>query len=150
MKKAKKDQDADGEDEGAAAGDAASTPENVRVKDWRHRLQKTFLGKVPPMDEDMPDIDALFRAVEQTEVGIEGLQYSKIGKVTRHIAALTPSKVPRDAEFKFRERAKSLVERWQVVLNAAKVPANGDKGTSTAGSPGKDNLARSTHLPRDF
>ncbi|KAJ3533773.1 hypothetical protein NMY22_g7199 [Coprinellus aureogranulatus] len=122
----------------ANQGDAGSSPENVRVKDWRHKLQKTFLGKVPPKDEDMPDIDALFKTVEGTEVGIEGLQYSKIGKVMRHIAALAPSKVPRDAEFKFRERAKALVERWQGVLNAAKVPTNGTPVTAAAGSPGKE------------
>jgi len=38
----------------------------------------------------------------------------------RHIAALQEPKVPRDAEFKFRERARALVERWQGILSSAK------------------------------
>ena len=38
----------------------------------------------------------------------------------RHIAALADEKVPRDNDFKFRGRAKSLVERWHQILNANK------------------------------
>jgi hypothetical protein len=49
----------------------------------------------------------------------------------RHIAALSPEKIPRDSEFSFKDRAKVLVDRWQEVLNASK--ANGtDAGTDTA------------------
>lgn len=47
-------------------------------------------------------------------------QHSKIGKVMRHIAILEPEKVPRDAEFHFRERAKALVDKWHQILNANK------------------------------
>ena len=58
------------------------------------------------------------------------LQFSKIGKVMRHIAVLTDDKVPGDEQFKFRDRAKALVDRWHGVLNAGKPPgekeANGD------------------------
>ncbi len=38
----------------------------------------------------------------------------------RHIAALAEEKIPNDNQFKFRERAKALVDRWQQVLNANK------------------------------
>lgn len=38
----------------------------------------------------------------------------------RHIHALTPDKVPRDEEFKFRERAKALVDKWHDIINAKK------------------------------
>lgn len=34
----------------------------------------------------------------------------------RHIHALSDDKVPRDDEFKFRERAKVLVDKWHDVL----------------------------------
>lgn len=47
-------------------------------------------------------------------------QFSKIGKVMRHIAALTADKVPRDDEFKFRDRAKVLVDKWQRILSSSK------------------------------
>jgi hypothetical protein len=50
----------------------------------------------------------------------------------RHITALTPDKVPRDDEFKFRERAKALVEKWHQILKP-----NGESGTNgTAKSDG--------------
>ena len=64
------------------------------------------------------------------------LQFSKIGKVMRHIAALPAEKVPRDDEFKFRERARVLVDKWHQILGANKpngteAAANGD----AAGEP---------------
>ena len=49
-------------------------------------------------------------------------QFSKIGKVMRHIHALSEDKVPRDEEFKFRERAKILVDKWHDVLKANGAP----------------------------
>ncbi|KAF6745265.1 hypothetical protein DFP72DRAFT_974406, partial [Ephemerocybe angulata] len=108
-------------------------PEAVQVRDWRHKLQKMFLGKVLPKDEGMPEIDELFRTVEAKEdITIEQLQFSKIGKVMRHIAALPAGKVPRDAEFRFRERARALVERWQAILTKSK------EGESKGGSPAKE------------
>ena len=50
----------------------------------------------------------------------------------RHIAALDDGKIPRDDEFKFRTRAKDLVDKWHQILNANK-PPNGSPTTSTAG-----------------
>jgi hypothetical protein len=44
----------------------------------------------------------------------------------RHIAALPEDKVPRDAEFKFRERSDVLVKKWHQILNATKGGANGE------------------------
>lgn len=48
-------------------------------------------------------------------------QFSKIGKVMRHITALSDDKVPLDSQYKFRDRAKVLVERWQHIINASRV-----------------------------
>ena len=36
----------------------------------------------------------------------------------RHVTALPEDKVPRDSEFKFRERAQALVDKWYQILNA--------------------------------
>ena len=46
----------------------------------------------------------------------------------RHIAILSEEKVPRDAEFRFRDRAKALVDKWHQILNAGK--PNGDSATA--------------------
>ena len=61
----------------------------------------------------------------------------------RHISLLPEEKVPRDAEFKFRDRANALVDQWRQLLyanrpNDAEVAINGaikveedDKGVET-------------------
>lgn len=49
----------------------------------------------------------------------------------RHIHALTPERVPRDEEFKFRERAKTLVDKWHDILNAGKINGNTSDGPKT-------------------
>ncbi len=60
------------------------------------------------------------------------LQFSKIGKVMRHINALGDDRLPPgcEAQFRFRERAKTLVDRWHQVLNGGKEDAtkNGHVG----------------------
>jgi hypothetical protein len=96
----------------------AEDPEAQKVREWRHKLQKTFLGKTPAKNEDMPTADDLFRTVENYEnMEIKYLQFSKIGKVMRHIAGLPDGTPPRDDEFKFRERAQKLVDKWAVKTN---------------------------------
>ncbi|KIK05161.1 hypothetical protein K443DRAFT_675316 [Laccaria amethystina LaAM-08-1] len=127
-KKAKRDRDDDA-DEVKGSEDN----ESIKVRDWRHRLQKTFLSnKSLPREEEMPNLNELFKTVENYEgMTIEQLQFSKIGKVMRHIAVLTEDKVPRDDEFKFRLRAGALVERWHKILNANK----GAGGGSTSAAP---------------
>ncbi|KAI9061701.1 hypothetical protein FKP32DRAFT_1594220 [Trametes sanguinea] len=117
-KKAKRDKDEDGD------SPLLHDPEALKVREWRHRLQKAFLNsKAPPKEEDMPGLDQLFSTVESYDnMTIEYLTFSKIGKVMRHIYALSEDKVPRDDEFKFRERAKVLVDKWHDVLKANGAP----------------------------
>jgi len=96
----------------------------------------------------MPALDNLFATVENYEkINIQYLSFSKIGKVMRHIAVLTEDKVPRDAEFHFRDRAKALVDKWHQILNANKpngaessapmANGKGDEGDKGA-NPGSD------------
>lgn len=54
----------------------------------------------------------------------------------RHIHALPAEKVPRDEEFKFRERANVLVQKWHDIINANKTTSqpqqtNGDSGSNS-------------------
>ncbi|GJE92844.1 hypothetical protein PsYK624_090020 [Phanerochaete sordida] len=124
----------------------AKDPEAVKVRDWRHKLQKAFLSKAVPKEEDMPGFDQLFRTVEEYEsMSLQYLSFSKIGKVMRHIHALSAEKVPRDDEYKFRERAKVLVDKWHDILSANKEAAirkpatNGKPHAEDAGAAnGKD------------
>ncbi|KAJ6456772.1 hypothetical protein C8R47DRAFT_1082303 [Mycena vitilis] len=106
-----------------SAAQLESDPEALKVREWRHKLQKTFLSsnKSVPKEEEMPQVDLLFTTVEgYHDMSIEYLTFSKIGKVMRHIHLLEPDRVPRDDEFKFRDRAKALVDKWHGILNANK------------------------------
>ncbi|EPQ56881.1 Tudor/PWWP/MBT [Gloeophyllum trabeum ATCC 11539] len=120
------------EDEADSA--LTNDPEATKVKDWRHKLQKAFLNtKATPKPEEMPDLDKLFTTVETYDnMTLEYLQFSKIGKVMRHIHALKTEQVPRDDEFKFRERAKVLVDKWHEILDAKKEKPAGPNGTTPA------------------
>lgn len=53
----------------------------------------------------------------------------------RHIHALNADKVPRDDEFKFRERAKSLVDKWHEILSASKAAEGAVRKPATNGKP---------------
>ncbi|OCH89065.1 hypothetical protein OBBRIDRAFT_779052 [Obba rivulosa] len=143
-KKAKRDKE---EEEGDAS--LEKDPEAQKVRDWRHKLQKAFLNtKAVPKDEDMPGLDRLFSTVESYEgMNIQYLQFSKIGKVMRHIYALTPEKVPLDDEYKFRDRAKALVDKWQGILNAHK--ANGAAETKPAANGAQADADAKTAEPTD-
>jgi len=104
------------------SGDQASGA----VKSWRHKLQKSFLtkGRVLSADE-MPPLDDLFKTIENFDMSVENLKWSKIGKVMRHITKLPEEQLPRNDEFKFRERAQALVDNWSKVYASTAQPKNG-------------------------
>jgi TFIIS helical bundle-like domain len=80
----------------------------------------------------MPSWDELFTTVETYDnMTIQYLQFSKIGKVMRHIQSQGDGKIPRDDEFKFKDRAKALVEKWHQILNSNK--SNGTASTTAKG-----------------
>ncbi|KAJ6454393.1 hypothetical protein C8R45DRAFT_1037974 [Mycena sanguinolenta] len=98
-------------------------PEALKVRKWRQKLQKTFLGNSTytpqPTAELMPAVDALFKTVEgYRDMNVEYLTFSKISKVMRHIHRLDEIKVPRDDEFQFRKRANALIDKWDGILNS--------------------------------
>ncbi|KAJ7940016.1 hypothetical protein B0H13DRAFT_2260980 [Mycena leptocephala] len=98
-----------------------SDPQALKVREWRHKLQKTFLSnnKALPKEDEMPTVDALFTTVEGYQnMNIGYLTFSKIGKVMHHIHLLDAAKVARDDEFHFRDRAKALVDKWHEILNS--------------------------------
>lgn len=90
----------------------STDPVCMKVKDWRHKLQRAFLsGKSLPTAEDMDQHDETFRAIEEYKgMTIEALSYSKIGKVMKKIVTLEG--IPRNDELKITERAKKLMDGW--------------------------------------
>lgn len=63
----------------------------------------------------------------------------------RHIHALSPEKVPRDDEFKFRERAKSLVDKWHEILSASKASEGAVRKPVTNGKPHAEDAGASVN-----
>lgn len=145
------------------AAKVSTDPEAMKVRDWRHKLQKTFLSHKGNPKEEVScsecftyhfspcctrkcPISTHFSQQSRIMTTLRlntskyvlthifdlisirqrdfCYQFSKIGKVMRHIAVLPDDKVPRNAEFKFKDRADALVKKWQQILNANK-PANG-------------------------
>ncbi|KAJ7894678.1 hypothetical protein B0H14DRAFT_2682688 [Mycena olivaceomarginata] len=92
-------------------------PTALKVREWREKLQKMLLSNPSSAKEDeMSAVDALFSILEQFEgMNPVCLAFSKIDKVMRYIYVLEPHKVPRDDEFKFRDRAKVLVDKWRQI-----------------------------------
>lgn len=61
-------------------------------------------------------------------------QETKIGKVMRHISLAEDGKIPRDAEYNFRSRAQTVVEKWQRIAKEHEdAQANGVQTNGTAG-----------------
>ncbi|KAI8461287.1 hypothetical protein BY996DRAFT_6408785 [Phakopsora pachyrhizi] len=77
----------------------------VTVRNWRHRLQRAFLGKSDVNEKMMPDIDEVFKSIEAFEMKMEWLTSSKLGKVLKQVGALDNSKVPLDEKYNIRARA---------------------------------------------
>ncbi|KAI0046004.1 hypothetical protein FA95DRAFT_1543115 [Auriscalpium vulgare] len=118
----------------------ATDPEAIKVREWRHKLQKTFLNETKgPKADDMPACDELFTMIEQyDQMNIQYLSFSKIGKVMRHIHMQPLEKVPLDETYNFRQRAKVLVDKWHVVLNATKEGGADSKDRAKANGVAKE------------
>lgn len=91
-------------------------PETKKVKEWRHKVQKVFLGKDGTINpEEMPAADSTFKTVEEYDgMTTEHLRTTKIGKVMKRVMQL--SEIPRDDEFHFRDRAEKLCAKWGAIM----------------------------------
>lgn len=109
-----KEGDADAEHEAEEELDPATR----RVREWRHKLQRAFLSKGGVIvASDMDAQDATFKTVEAyTDMTVDQLKATKIGKVMKRIHHLP--EIPRDDEFKFRQRAGDLMKRWGALIDA--------------------------------
>ncbi|ODN73165.1 hypothetical protein L202_07730 [Cryptococcus amylolentus CBS 6039] len=99
-------------------------PVSLKVKGWRHVLQKAFLGNSMPSAESIHSFDETFREIENyEEMTIEALQFSKIGKVMRKMVSL--KNIPENDKYKFTDRAGALMNKWQSYINISNPPASG-------------------------
>ncbi|KAF8513908.1 hypothetical protein BU17DRAFT_68585 [Hysterangium stoloniferum] len=106
-------------------------PDANKVMEWRHKLQRAFLNKTTPKAEEMPEYDQLFTIIENHEVTIEQLAFSKLGKLMRHISRLDQTRYPiaNEEQYNIRGRADALLEKWQKMIELS-----GANGGSVNGS----------------
>lgn len=105
-------------------------PENIKVKEWRHKLQRGFLSKTIPKEEEMPEFDALFTTIENYNLTLPQLSFSKLGKVMRHITQLEPTKLQQEDKYQIRKRADALLEKWQKLVHIVKEEQQGQDATN--------------------
>lgn len=83
------------------------------VRDWRHKLQRLFLGKTPLTEKMMPEIHEVFSAIEAFEMKSEWLHASKLAKVLKRVGVLDDHKVPLEAQYNIRGRSRVLQDKWR-------------------------------------
>lgn len=68
------------------------------------------------------------------------VQSSKLGKVLKKMAALT-EEIPREAEFKIKERANALMEQWKGMLNKEPTSAPAASGEAAPAASAEETNA---------
>jgi len=139
---------------GDSDGDNAETPtaeEPVNEKDrlakrgkqvlWlRHKLQKGFLTRdQAPKEEEMSAMADHFNQLEEyTDLEPSIIRETKIHKVLKAILKL--NSIPKDEEFKFKQRSTELLAKWNKALA-------GDSGEATNGVKHDDEEKTGTKSP---
>jgi hypothetical protein len=111
----------------------------------RHRLQKGLLNRDSnPKEEEMKSMSEFLAKLESSFPELEAsiIRATKINKVLKAILKL--SEIPKEAEFNFKPRSQTLLEKWNKTLTAepaaagSTAPANGVNGTSDETVASKD------------
>ena len=91
----------------------------------RHKLQKGLLDSTKkPKEEDMKQMSEFITKLEgYSDLEVSIIRATKINKVLKGILKLED--IPKEAEFKFRERSTELLTKWNKILESdTPVPAS--------------------------
>ncbi|KAI5304793.1 hypothetical protein KEM56_005922 [Ascosphaera pollenicola] len=93
----------------------------------RHKLQKGFLTRdQAPKEDEMPSMSQYIQRLESfKDLEVSIIRETKINKVLKGIVKLNT--IPRDEEFRFRERSMSLLSFWRQPLAEAEAEAEATK-----------------------
>ncbi|KAI9679960.1 MAG: hypothetical protein M1817_004975 [Caeruleum heppii] len=143
-KKAAKAETSDDDDSAKAVEKTLSVEEQREQKQkqilfFRHKLQKGFLTRdQPPKEEEMKSMsDYIAKLETYADLEVSIMRATKINKVLKAIMKL--SSIPRDAEFKFKQRSNDLLQAWNRLLandlegagaNGAEADAAGTNGVN--------------------
>lgn len=98
----------------------------------RHKLQKGFISRdQPPKEDEMATMATYFDKLEShTDLEVSIIRTTKINKVLKMIVKLNA--IPRDEDFKFRQRAMNILSAWKNVLDSDVPPPSGEKDAKPA------------------
>lgn len=123
----------------------------------RHKLQKGLLARegIPKEDEMRNMSDFIVKLENMPDLEASIIRSTKINKVLKAILKL--SSIPKEAEFNFRPRSQTLLDKWNQVLaasegGAAAAPAangvNGDDKEASA-APAESNGVKDAEKPQE-
>lgn len=85
-----------------------------------------------PKEEEMKQMSEFISKLEgYSDLEVSIIRQTKINKVLKAILKL--SEIPKEADFKFKERSRSLLEKWNKILESSEQPA-----ASATPAPGDD------------
>lgn len=103
----------------------------------RHKLQRGLLtGESTPQENDMKQMAEYITLLENFQgMEVSIIRATKINKVLKAILKL--DSIPREEEFNFKGRSKTLLDKWNKLMAdgataAADAPVNGVNGASEA------------------
>lgn len=118
----------------------------------RHKLQKGLLdNNKKPKEDEMKQMSEFITKLEgYSDLEVSIIRATKINKVLKGILKL--EEIPKEAEFKFRERSTELLNKWNKILESdTPAPASAQtNGTSkeqvNGGSPNAEDGTKTTGL----
>lgn len=104
----------------------------------RHKLQKGLLTRdQQPKEEEMKQMSEFISKLEgYADLEVSIIRATKINKVLKAILKL--AEIPKESEFQFKDRSKSLLEKWNKILESAEQPA----ASSSAPAAGDENASK--------
>jgi hypothetical protein len=104
----------------------------------RHKLQKGLLTRdQQPKEEEMKQMSEFISKLEgYADLEVSIIRQTKINKVLKAILKL--AEIPRESEFQFKDRSKSLLEKWNKILESAEPPTP----STSAPTAGDDTSAK--------
>ncbi|KAK8056678.1 hypothetical protein PG993_001905 [Apiospora rasikravindrae] len=117
----------------------------------RHRLQKGLLNRESePKEDEMKSMSEFLTKLETfPDLEVSIIRATKINKVLKAILKLEG--IPKEADFQFKPRSKSLLDKWTEILanDTGAAPAAGVNGTSAKESANGVKKEASAEAPKE-
>ena len=107
------------------------TTQQKEVLYLRHKLQRGLLTRdQQPQESEMKQMSEFVTILENfADLEVSIIRTTKINKVLKAILKL--DSIPREDEFKFKERSQKLLDKWNKLMADDSSPTNGVNGSES-------------------